>query len=120
MVDKSFKARRVFNGNRSLVTEYTPADYYGEIISAKRSAVPQNNTAPKIPILGKSGKQLYYSTLASDYERALNIPMDQVNYIEDSDQDTMDKFVNLVNNEVQLIGQTTIKRGGYSKMKLLI
>ena len=36
MVDKSFKARRVFNGNRSLVTEYTPADYYGEIISAKK------------------------------------------------------------------------------------
>ena len=121
MVDKSFKARRVFNGNRSLVTEYTPADYYGEIISAKRSAVPQNNTAPKIPILGKSGKQLYYSTLASDYERALNIPMDQVNYIEDSDQDTMDKFVNLVNNEVQLIGQTTTKSEGwtFSKMNVI-
>lgn len=52
MVDTSIKSRNAFNGNRSLVTEYTSVNQ-GDAISEKTSAVEANNSAPRVPILGK-------------------------------------------------------------------
>ena len=133
MVDTSIKSRNAFNGNRSLVTEYTSVNHQGDAISEKTSVVEANNSAPRVPILGKfesvkdengnprldkngnpiTVRKLYYSTHASDFERVFKTAIDNINYIEDSEQSIMDIFVELVKNESSFIGKTTKKGEGW-------
>lgn len=133
MVDTSIKSRNAFNGNRSLVTEYTSVNYQGDAISEKTSVVEANNSAPRVPILGKfesvkdengnprldkNGnpimvRKLYYSTHPADFERVFKTTIDNINYIEDSEQSVMDIFVELVKNESSFIGKTTKKGEGW-------
>ena len=133
MVDTSIKSRNAFNGNRSLVTEYTSVNYQGDAISEKTSVVEANNTAPRVPILGKfesvkdengnarldkNGnpimvRKLYYSTHPADFERVFKTTIDNINYIEDSEQSIMDTFVELVKNESSFIGKNTKKGEGW-------
>ena len=133
MVDTSIKSRNAFNGNRSLVTEYTSVNHQGDAISEKTSVVEANNSAPRVPILGKfesvkdengnprldkNGnpimvRKLYYSTHPSDFERVFKTTIDNINYIEDSEQSIMDIFVELVKNESAFIGKTTKKGEGW-------
>ena len=133
MVDASINSRKAFNGTRSLVTEYTAVNHHGDKISEKTSVVSENNNAPRTPFIGKLEplkdskgnvmldknknpimvRKLYYSTHASDFERVLNRAIDQVNYIEDSEQSIMDTFVELIKNESSYIGANTKNGKGW-------